>query len=276
VRALAEATRQGIVAGIHLEGPWLSTARCGAHDHTRMRGPDHDEIDAVLAAGGGAIRMVTLAPELSGSEWAIQRFLDSGVVVAVGHTDATYEQTKQAVDLGATVGTHLFNAMPPLNHREPGPVLALLQDARVTVELIADGVHMHPAVVHAVIDAAGPNRVAVVTDAIAAAGCDDGAFRLGTVPIDVVSGVARVHGTPTIAGSTATMDRLFRVVAGLGSDSDTALTAAVQMTSTTPARALGLVGVGNLRPGHDANLVVLDRDLQVTAVMVRGGWRAAF
>jgi N-acetylglucosamine-6-phosphate deacetylase len=127
-----------------------------------------------------------------------------------------------------------------------------------------------------VIDAAGPNRVAVVTDAIAAAGCDDGAFRLGTVPIDVVSGVARVHGTPTIAGSTATMDRLFRSVAGLGSDSDTALTAAVQMTSTTPARALGLVGVGNLRPGHDANLVVLDRDLQVTAVMVRGGWRAAF
>ena len=276
VRALAEATRQGIVAGIHLEGPWLSTARCGAHDHTRMRGPDHDEIDAVLAAGGGAIRMVTLAPELSGSDWAIQRFIDAGVVVAVGHTDATYEQTKRAVDLGATVGTHLFNAMPPLNHREPGPVLALLQDPRVTVELIADGVHVHPAVVHAVIDAAGPNRVAVVTDAIAAAGCDDGAFRLGTVPIDVVSGVARVHGTPTIAGSTATMDRLFRSVAGLGSDSDTALTAAVQMTSTTPARALGLVGVGNLRPGHDANLVVLDRDLQVTAVMVRGGWRAAF
>ena len=272
-QALAEATRQGTVAGIHLEGPWLSPARCGAHDHTLMRDPDPAEIDAVLAAGGGAIRMVTLAPELPGSEWAIRRFLDAGVVVAVGHTDATYEQTKQAVDLGATVGTHLFNAMPPLDHRKPGPVLALLQDPRVTVELIADGVHVHPAVVNAVIEAAGPNRVAVVTDAIAAAGCDDGAFRLGTVPIDVVCGVARVHGTSTIAGSTATMDRLFRIVAGLGSDSDTALTAAVQMTSTTPARALGLDSVGNLRPGYDANLLVLDRDLRVTAVMVHGGWR---
>ena len=204
-----------------------------------MRDPDPAEIDAVLAAGGGAIRMVTLAPELPGCDAAIRRFLDAGVVVAVGHTDATYEQTKQAVDLGATVGTHLFNAMPPLDHREPGPALALLQDPRVTVELIADGVHVHPAVVSAVIEAAGPDRVAVVTDAIAAAGCDDGAFRLGTVPIDVVSGVARVRGTSTIAGSTATMDRLFRRVAGLGSDFDAALTAAVQMTSATPARALG-------------------------------------
>ena len=277
VRALAHATRQGTVAGIHLEGPWLSPARCGAHDHTQMREPDPAEIDDVLAAGGGAIRMVTLAPELPGSSDAIRRLLDAGVVVAVGHTDATYEQTKQAIDLGATVGTHLFNAMPPLDHREPGPALALLQDPGVTVELIADGVHLHPAVVHAAIRAAGPDRVAVITDAIAAAGCDDGAFRLGAVPIDVVSGVARVRGTSTIAGSTATMDQLFRTLkagaAELGSDSDAALAAATQMTSATPARALGLERVGGLRAGYDANLVVLDRDLQVTAVMVQGGWR---
>ena len=271
VRALADATRLGTVAGIHLEGPWLSPARCGAHDHTRMRDPDPAEIDAVLAAGDGTIRMVTLAPERPGSQWAIQRFLDAGVVVAVGHTDATYEQVRQAVDLGATVGTHLFNAMPPLHHRAPGPVLALLQDPRVIVELIADGVHVHPAMVTAVIGAAGPERVAVVTDAIAAAGCGDGMFRLGSVPIDVASSVARVQGTSTIAGSTATMDQLFRRVSGPGSDA--ALTAAVQMTSATPARALRLDGVGNLRPGDDANLVVLDRDLQVTAVMVHGGWR---
>jgi N-acetylglucosamine-6-phosphate deacetylase len=273
VRALADATRQGAVAGIHLEGPWLSPARCGAHDHTQMRDPDPAEIDDVLAAGGGTIRMVTLAPELPASGEAIRRFLDAGVVVAVGHTDATYEQTKHAIDLGATVGTHLFNAMPPLDHREPGPALALLQDPGVTLELIADGVHVHPAVVQAVIRAAGPDRVAVITDAIAAAGCDDGAFRLGTVPIDVVSGVARVRGTSTIAGSTATMDRLFRSVAKLGSDSDAALVAAVQMTSATPARALGLERVGGLRADYDANLVVLDGDLQVRAVMMRGGWR---
>jgi N-acetylglucosamine-6-phosphate deacetylase len=272
VRAVADAVRLGTVAGIHLEGPWLSPARCGAHDHTQMRDPDPAEIDAVLAAGAGTIRMVTLAPERPGTGDAIRRFLGAGVVVAVGHTDATYEQTKQAIALGATVGTHLFNAMPPLDHREPGPALALLQDPTVTVELIADGVHVHPAVVHAVIQAAGPDRVAVITDAIAAAGCDDGPFRLGAVPIDVMSGVARVRGTSTIAGGTATMDRLFRTLTTLGSDSDAALVAAVQMTAATPARTLGLAHVGNLRAGYDANLVVLDRDLQVTAVMLRGGW----
>jgi N-acetylglucosamine-6-phosphate deacetylase len=272
VRALAEVTRLGTVAGIHLEGPWLSRARCGAHDPEQMREPDPAEIDAVLTAGGGTIRMVTLAPELPGCDGAIERFLDAGVVVAVGHTDATYEQTQYAIDLGATVGTHLFNAMPRLDPREPGPVLALLADPRVTVELIADGVHVHPAVVHAVIESAGSDRVALVTDAIAAAGCDDGEFRLGAVPIDVVSGVARVRGTSTIAGSTATMDRLFRLVAGLGSDA--ALAAAVQMTSATPALALGLDRVGALRPGYDADFVVLDRDLHVTAVMANGDWRA--
>ena len=273
VRALAEATRDGIIAGIHLEGPWLSAARCGAHDPTQLRDPEAAEIDDVLAAGGGTIRMVTLAPERTGSSEAIQRFLDAGVVVAVGHTDATYEQTQHALALGATVGTHLFNAMPPLHHREPGPALALLEDPGVVVELIADGVHVHPAVVAAVIRAAGPGRVAAITDAIAAAGCADGAYQLGTVPIDVVSGVARVRGTSTIAGSTATMDRLFRNIVGLGTDFDASLAAAVQMTSSTPARALRLERVGSLRAGHDANLVVLERDLQVTAVMVRGDWR---
>jgi N-acetylglucosamine-6-phosphate deacetylase len=275
VRALAEQTRQGAIAGIHLEGPWLSRAHCGAHDHTQMRDPEPTEIDAVLAAGGDTIRMVTLAPELPGSGWAIRRFIDAGVVAAIGHTGATYEQSRRAVDLGATVGTHLFNAMPPLHHREPGPALALLEDPRVTVELIADGVHLHPAVVRAVIAALGTGRVALVTDAIAGAGSADGPFRLGTVPIEVVSGVARVRGTSTIAGSIATMDQLFRTVAGFGLDADAGLAAAVQMTSATPARTLGLAQVGGLRPGYDADLVVLDRDLQITAVMVRGDWRTA-
>jgi N-acetylglucosamine-6-phosphate deacetylase len=267
VRALAAATRRGTVAGIHLEGPWLSRARCGAHDATLMRDPDAREVDAVLAAGDGAVRMVTLAPELPGADDAIRRFLDADVVVAVGHTDATYEQTQRAIAAGATVGTHLFNAMPPLHHREPGPALALLRDSGVTVELIADGVHVHPDVVRAVIAAAGPDRVALVTDALAAAGCADGTFRLGSVPVDVVSGVARVHGTSTIAGSTATMDRLFRDVA-----SDAGLAAAVAMTAATPARALGLDRVGILRAGDDANLVVLDRESRVAAVMARGEW----
>ncbi|ORW92303.1 N-acetylglucosamine-6-phosphate deacetylase [Mycobacterium sp. IEC1808] len=273
VRALAAATERGTVAGIHLEGPWLSPARCGAHDPTRMRHPDPAEIDAVLAAGGGAVRMVTLAPELPGADDAIRRFLDANVVVAVGHTDATYEQTQRAIAAGATVGTHLFNAMPPLHHREPGPALALLRDPGVTVELIADGVHVHPEVARAVVAAAGPDRVALVTDALAAAGCADGTFRLGAVPVDVVSGVARVHGTTTIAGSTATMDRLFRDAAASDAG-DAGLAAAVRMTATTPARALGLERVGALRTGHDANLVVLDGASEVSAVMVRGEWSA--
>jgi len=272
VRALAESTLAGTVAGIHLEGPWLSPAHCGAHDHTQLRDPTQAEVDALLAAGNGAIRMVTLAPERVGSDDAITRFVDAGVVVALGHTDASYEQTRHAVGLGATVGTHLFNAMRPVHHREPGPALALLEDARVTVELIADGVHVHPAVLHAVIEAAGADRVALVTDATAAAGLRDGEIRLGAMQIDVVEQVARVRGTSTIAGSTATMDQLFRVAAGLGSDRDTALAAAVHMTSTTPARALGMHGVGSLRAGAEANLVVLDRDLQVTDVMAHGCW----
>jgi N-acetylglucosamine-6-phosphate deacetylase len=270
VRALAAATETGTIAGIHLEGPWLSRSRCGAHDPALMRDPDPAEIDALLAAGGGAIRMVTLAPELPGAAEAIRRFRDAGVVVAVGHTEATYEQAIRAIAAGATVGTHLFNAMPPLHHREPGPALALLQDPTVTVELIADGVHVHPDLVRAVTRAVGAGRVALVTDAIAAAGCGDGAFRLGAVPVDVVSGVARVRGTATIAGSTATMDRLFRAVGG----GDAALAAAVQMTSATPARVLGFERVGALRAGYDANLVVLDRDLRVAAVMLRGDWVA--
>ena len=176
----------------------------------------------------------------------------------LGHTDATYEQTRHAIELGATVGTHLFNAMRPLHHREPGPALALLEDPRVIVELIADGVHVHPAVVHATVQAAGADRVALVTDATAAAGADDGEYQLGAVPVDVVEGVARVRGTSTIAGSTATMDQLFGAAAGLGPDRDAALIAAVRLTSTTPARALGIDGAGALRVGGDANLVVLE------------------
>ena len=272
VRVLAESTREGIVAGIHLEGPWLSAAHCGAHDHTQLRDPTPAEIDALLAAGDGAIRMVTLAPERPGSDDAISRLLDAGVVVALGHTDACYEQTRHAIELGATVGTHLFNAMRSVHHREPGPALALLQDPRVTVELIADGVHVHPAMVNATIEAAGADRVALVTDATAAAGVGDGEFQLGTVAVDVVERVARVRGTSTIAGSTATMDQLFAAVAGHGSDRDTALAAAVRMTSTTPARTLGIDGAGSLRVGAEANLVALEPDYRVSAVMARGSW----
>ena len=182
---------------------------------------------------------------------------------AVGHTEATYEQTRDAIAAGATVGTHLFNAMRPINTREPGPVIALLEDSRVTVELITDGVHVDPALYRHVTHSVGPDRVSLITDAMAATGMGDGVYHLGPVGVDVVDGVARVAGTDTIAGSTATMDRQFRfAVTHSGLPRDEALMLAVRQASINPARALGLPCTG-LVPGAAADLVVLDSDLAV-------------
>lgn len=272
VRVLTEMTRQKTVAGVHLEGPWLSAVRCGAHDSTLMRDPDPAEIDALLTAADGTIRMVTLAPELPGSQDAITRIADADVVVAIGHTDASYEDAQRAIESGATVGTHVFNAMRPLHHRDPGPALALLEDPRITVELIADGVHLHPALVRQVIETVGPGRVALITDAMAAAGMPDGSFRIGAVEVEVTERVARVRGMSTIAGSTATMDQLFRTLVGQLGGSDEALAKAARMTATTPARALKLDHVGSLRVGMDANCVVLEQGLRVQQVMRNGSW----
>ncbi|WP_125077952.1 N-acetylglucosamine-6-phosphate deacetylase [Mycobacterium sp. P7213] len=272
VHTLAAAARRGVVDGIHLEGPWLSRLHCGAHDSGQLRAPSDAEVEALLVAGGGTIRMVTLAPELPGAIATIRHLVDAGIVVAVGHTDASYELTQEAIDAGARVGTHLFNAMRALHHRQPGPVPALLSDPRVTVELIADGVHLHPGAIRHVVATAGPGRVALVTDAMAAAGVGDGAFRLGGLDVDVADGVARLRGTATIAGSTATMDRLFATAVRLLGADDAALAAAVRMTSSTPAHVLGLHRAGVLAAGRDADLVVLDRDWRVARVMRRGAW----
>ncbi|MFY9922692.1 MAG: N-acetylglucosamine-6-phosphate deacetylase [Mycobacterium sp.] len=272
VGSLADDVRSGVLDGIHLEGPWLSTQRCGAHQPSLMRDPDPAEIDRVLEAGHGTIRMVTIAPERDGALAAIRQIVDAGVVAAVGHTEATYDQTRAAIDAGATVGTHLFNAMRPINTREPGPVIALLEDPRVTVELITDGVHVDPALYRHVSSSAGPDRVSLVTDSMAAAGMSDGRYWLGPLAVDVVGGVARVAGTETIAGSTATMDHQFRfAMKHSGLPHDEALMAAVRQASINPARALGFPPAG-LAPGAGADLVVLDAALAVTGVMRRGAW----
>lgn len=272
VGQLAEQVRAGDIAGIHLEGPWLSANRCGAHEPSLMRDPDPDELDRVLSLGDGTIRMVTLAPERTGAVDAVRRIVDAGVVAAVGHTDATYGKTRAAIDAGATVGTHLFNAMRPIHHRDPGPVIALLEDSRVAVELIADGVHVDPAVYRHTTRVAGPDRVSLVTDAMAAAGMTDGTYRLGRLAVDVVDGTARVAGTNTIAGGTATMDHVFRFAAThSGLPTDEALMLAVRQTSSNPARALGLPCAG-LVQGAAADLVVLNAELAVVAVMRRGSW----
>jgi N-acetylglucosamine-6-phosphate deacetylase len=269
---LAPLVDEGVIRGIHLEGPWISPLRGGAHDHALLRTPEAADLDALLTAGRGTVRMVTLAPELPGGLDAIRRIVDADAVAAVGHTDASYEQVVAAIDAGARVGTHLFNGMRPLHHREPGPVLALLEAPDVVVELIADGTHLHPALYRDVVDAVGPARVALITDAMAAAGLGDGDYGLGDLAVRVQDGVARLVDGDTIAGSTTTMDALFRAaLAAHGAEpGDAAWTSAVRQTATTPARAMGWDDVGDLAPGRRADYVVLDGDTRVRGVVVGG------
>jgi N-acetylglucosamine-6-phosphate deacetylase len=278
VSMLADLCRDGVVAGIHLEGPWISPHRCGAHDPGELRDPDAAEIDRLLAAADGAIAMVTIAPELPGGPSAIRRLTDAGVIAAVGHTDCSVSVAQEAIDAGARVATHLFNAMRPIHHRDPGPIIALLGDPRVTVELIADGIHLDPALHRYVARTVGPDRVALVTDAMAAAGLGDGAYRLGPMAVEVAGGVARIAGSSTIAGSTTTMDELFRRAVQASAPegpavlppSDEALVQAARQTSVNPARVLGRTDIGGLEPGRRADAVVLDADLRVADVIVGG------
>lgn len=272
VKELSLLVDDDVLAGVHLEGPWLSPRRSGAHQLGSLADPDPAAVESLLAAGDGSVRLVTLAPELPGGLAAVTQLVDAGVVVAIGHTDATYDVARAALDAGAGVGTHLFNAMRPLHHREPGPVGALL-DSDADVELIADGVHLHPAVLRAALHAK-PGRSVLVTDAMAAAAAADGDYRLGQMPVEVRDGVARLAeecgGERAIAGSTLTMDAAVRFcVRRAGID----LLDAINAATATPARVLGLVDVGALEAGRLADLVVLDDELSVTRVMRRGVWQ---
>ncbi|MFF5130937.1 N-acetylglucosamine-6-phosphate deacetylase [Streptomyces syringium] len=270
---LAELTEQGDLAGIHFEGPFISPHRCGAHQPGLLRDPDPADVRKLVDAAHGAARMMTLAPELPGGLDSVRMLADSGVIAAVGHTDSTYEAALEAIDAGATVATHLFNAMPGLLHRDPGPIAALLEDERVTVELINDGTHLHPAVLELAFARAGADRVAFITDAMGAAGMTDGMFPLGPMRVEVKDGVARIADGPTagsIAGSTLTLDTAFKravTVDGLPVED------AVRALSVNPARLLGLADrVGSLEPGKDADLVVLNGSYDLVGVMRKGEW----
>ena len=270
---LSELVQQGELAGIHFEGPFISPDRCGAHQPELLRDPDPAEVRRLLDAAHGTAAMMTLAPELPGGLDSVRLLADAGVIAAIGHTDSSYDATRRAIDAGATVATHLFNAMPALGHRAPGPVAALLEDERITVELINDGTHLHPSVLQLAVRQAGAGRVAFITDAMGAAGMNDGMYPLGPMQVEVKDGVARISGGPTagsIAGSTLTLDRAFRravTVDGLTVDQ------AVQALSATPARLLGIDDrTGSLTYGKDADLVVLDAAYAVVGVMRRGEW----
>ncbi|SFF43732.1 N-acetylglucosamine 6-phosphate deacetylase [Actinacidiphila alni] len=267
---LSELVEQGDLAGIHYEGPFISPCRKGAHDEALLRDPDPADVRKLVEAGRGAARMVTLAAELPGGIDSVRLLADLGVIAAIGHTDATYEQTLEAVDAGATVATHLFNAMPPLQHRAPGPIAALLEDERVTVELINDGTHLHPAVLELAFGSAGADRVAFITDAMDAAGFGDGHYDLGPMKVEVLDGVARLVEGGSIAGSTLTLDTAFKRAVTLDGLS---LNDAVKAISTNPARLLGLADrIGTLEPGKDADLVVLDAAYDLVGVMRKGEW----
>lgn len=275
--ALAPLVEKGLLAGIHYEGPYLSAARCGAQNPQFLRDPSLDELTGLLELGGGAVRMVTLAPERPGALDAIRLLVGRNVVAAVGHTDATYDQTRLAVEAGASVGTHLFNGMRGPHHREPGPVFALLNAPNVVCELIADGVHLHPGTLTFAASVAGPERAALVTDAMAAAGMADGEYELGGQDVVVVDRVARLAMRDAesatvpgaIAGSTLTMDAALRNAVAAG----VSVPDAAHMAATTPAQVLGLGDrVGALLPGWRADLVVLDEELQVVRVMRAGAW----
>ncbi|MFI7213593.1 N-acetylglucosamine-6-phosphate deacetylase [Micromonospora maritima] len=260
---------EGVLAGIHFEGPYLSADRCGAQNPEFLRDPSTAELAELIELGGGAVRMVTLAPERDGATAAIELLVGRGVVAAVGHTDASWEQTRAAVAAGASVGTHLFNGMRPVHHREPGPVVALLEAPSVVCELVADGVHLHDGMLGFATSVAGPERAALITDAMAAAGMPDGEYELGGQAVTVADGVARLSRDGAIAGSTLTMDAALRHAVGAG----VALPDACRMVSTTPARAIGLGDrVGALQTGLRADLVVLDDDLNVVRVMHGGDW----
>lgn len=262
----AERTRRRTaprILGVHLEGPFLSPARPGAHRSEHLRRPSVDWIAALIQEFPGVVRLVTLAPELDGAAEVVEYLVSRGIMVAAGHTEATYAQAMSAFDRGVRLATHLFNAMRPYHHREPGIAGAVLSQPDVACSIIADGVHLHPAVIEHVLAVKGPERTTLVTDAISAAGASRSEATLGDRTVRVVDGAPRL-ADGTLAGSILTMDQAVRNVAGVGK-----LDRAVRMASATPARLLGL-DQGELRPGLRADLVLLGQDLGVTAAVVGG------
>ncbi|MGV9541949.1 N-acetylglucosamine-6-phosphate deacetylase [Nocardia beijingensis] len=270
--ALRELAEEGVLGGIHVEGPFLSEARCGAQDPRYLRDPDLGLTDQLLAAGGTRLRAMTLAPERPGSASVARRLADNGVVVALGHSDTDYASFRNALAPNGSgrLVTHLANGMPPLHHRRPGPVAAALVAAAagdVFVELINDGVHVEPGFA-ALAFATAPGRVALVTDAMQAAGLGDGEYQLGPQPVSVRAGVARIADGSIAGGVSTLLDCVARAVR----DSGVPLRESVLAATSVPAAALGLADVGDLRPGYFADILTVSDNLQLRGVLRRGQW----
>ncbi|MFZ0088303.1 MAG: N-acetylglucosamine-6-phosphate deacetylase [Solirubrobacteraceae bacterium] len=261
---------EAAVLGAHLEGPFLSKLRPGAMDADAFIDPDAQIVERLLRAGAGAVQWMTVAPELTGGLDLVRTLATRGVVASIGHTDATYDQTVEAVSAGVRAATHVFNAMPPLHHREPGALGAVLDLPEISAELICDGVHVSPAALRLVRRVKGDERVRLVTDAIQAAGMPDGDYRLGAAEVTVTDGRATLREGGSIAGSTLTMqDAVRNAVHLLGA----AVEEAIVLACTNPARMLGLERrKGAIAVGLDADLALLDEDLRVRGTLVGGRW----
>ena len=260
-----------LILGSHLEGPFLAPERRGAHDAAFLREPGPEMVEELIGAARGTLRTTTIAPELPNALESIGVLIEAGVVVGIGHTAADYDQAARAFEVGARLLVHAFNAMNGIHHRAPGPVMAAIENPEVTLELILDGLHVHPAVARLLFREA-PGRVALVTDAMAAAGATDGYYRLGGLNVTVKDGLAVLSGTSTIAGSTLTQDVALRnAITLVGLDPVPAVTA----LTLAPARVLGEDHrLGRLHTGYAADAVLLDHEWRVQRVLADGRFLA--
>lgn len=266
IRALVDQLPLLNVVGIHLEGPYLSEIFCGAHNPEFLSNPNADEVQALLTEGAGWIKMITIAPELTGSMESIRLLKSKGVVAAIGHSDADEEITKSAIDAGASMVTHFFSAMRPIHHRIGGMTLTTLFDERIHLELIMDNVHIATNAVRIPLQFAR-ERVIGITDALAVAGLADGDYLLGTTNVELRNGIAKIKGKDLLAGSTLTMDRSFRsAVTKLG------LTPveAVRAFCKRPADVMKLSNVGEIAVGKDADLLLMDGEFNLKSVVFKG------
>ncbi|HLZ58327.1 MAG TPA: N-acetylglucosamine-6-phosphate deacetylase [Ktedonosporobacter sp.] len=267
VKAIESGKTGTEAVGIFMEGPYINVKRRGAHPPSWLRMPDEGETQQILELSQGHLKLITLAPELPGATAMIRRLIEAGVTVAMGHSDVNYEQAREAIGLGVTHLTHCFNAMRPFLHREPGPIAAVVEAPQVQAELIGDGVHVHRAVMHGLINMIGAERTVVITDAQAGAGVPDGEFEFGGQKAKVLCGAARLSDG-SLAGSILTLDQGLR---NLLEWTGVSLAEAVGMLSYNPAKAARVADrKGLLKCGYDADLLLFDQDLQLQATICRG------
>lgn len=253
------------IAGIHLEGPYLNPKRKGMQNEKYLRHPNIEEMKIIFQEAGSLIKMVTIAPELPGGMDLIFFLKEQGVVIAIAHSDATYEEAKQAFASGASHVTHCFNGMRPIHHRDPGLIVAAFEEKHVSLQAIVDNVHLHPAIIRLIHNLKGPEGMVLITDALQAMGMGDGNYLFGGHHVTVSGGIARLEDG-TLASSTVTMNEALRYTVETGIP----LIDAVQMASNTPANILGFQQKGEISSGFDADLVLLDDEFQVLWTMVGG------